>query len=196
MSAATQLYMHQQPTGLSYAGATDFNTTTFPQYQPDPLQSMESAYSHLSTVATTDIKYANKSDSSSRSRENGDASSGSRQLYTSSHPMIQQLENQEIPAPKVRSSRAIKIVNPNTMKEVSMRDLKSASSVSSARSTPKPEPENIQKIQNFHIISCEDDAAAQVTPLKSTNVSVPEEGNKMSTEEKKDNNGMLFQVIV
>ena len=53
------------------------------------------------------------------------------------------------PAAAAKQSKAIKIVNPDTMKEVDTSNLKKTSPASSARSTPKPNSESEQVQQQF-----------------------------------------------
>ena len=53
------------------------------------------------------------------------------------------------PAAAAKQSKAIKIVNPETMKEVDTSNLKKTSPASSARSTPKPNSESEQVQQQF-----------------------------------------------
>ena len=55
----------------------------------------------------------------------------------------------QAPAAAAKQSKAIKIVNPDTMKEVDTSNLKKTSPASSARSTPKPTSESEQVQQQF-----------------------------------------------
>lgn len=188
MQAATQLYMPQQPTGLSYAGAASFNTAAFHQYQPAPQQMRQFQ------PPTTHHPYPQQQQPAPIMPMNPATAGGMTIMdtqmlqqgttppnlsYMAHHPPIQQQPpstvSQQVPVAK--ASKAIKIVNPNTMKELDMKNLKSSSPVSSAMSTPKPEADQQLQQQFKHNVyaTASDDVTmtqpmppiATVTPLVS-----------------------------
>jgi len=99
--------------------------------------------------------------------------------YMAHHQQIQQptsAVSQQMQAPKT-PSKAVEIVNPNTMKEVDLKAGKQTSSpVSSARSTPKPESEQVQQQfkQNVHGIAstANDDVAPPLVPVSDVTTTV------------------------
>ena len=180
------MYMHQQPpTGLSYAGAAGFNTT-FPQYQPAPQQQQQQLLRQFQPPATHN-PYAQQP---TQIMPMNPAAGGMTILdasmlqgttppnisYMTHHQSIQQpvsTGSQQIQTAKA-PSKAIKIVNPNTMKEVDTTNLNvnkaTSSPVSSARSTPKPESEQQvleqfkQTVQGVMSTTNDDVTSTQPTP--------------------------------
>ena len=180
--------MPQQHTGMTYAGAAGFNATAFQQFQPAPQQQpmmrqFQPATSHHPYPQQQPPQIMQMNPAAAGGMAMMDASQMLQGTtpptisYMAHHQQIQQptsAVSQQMQAPKA-PSKAIKIVNPTTMKEVDLKAGKQTSSpVSSARSTPKPESEQVQQQfkQNVHGIASTtiDDVAttlpiATVTPL-------------------------------
>jgi len=180
--------MPQQHTGMTYAGAAGFNATAFQQFQPAPQQQpmmrqFQPATSHHPYPQQQPPQIMQMNPAAAGGMAMMDASQMLQGTtpptisYMAHHQQIQQptsAVSQQMQAPKT-PSKAVEIVNPNTMKEVDLKAGKQTSSpVSSARSTPKPESEQVQQQfkQNVHGIASTtiDDVAttlpiATVTPL-------------------------------
>jgi len=176
--------MPQQHSGMTYAGAAGFNTTAaFQQFQPAPQQQPmirqfqpATTHHHYPQQQPPQIMQMNPT-------PGGMAIMDTQMLqgatpptlpYMAHHQQIQQPTSTQ-PMQAVKApSKAIKIVNPETMKEVDTKNLnvskQTLSPASSARSTPKPESEQVQQQfkQNVHGIASttnDDVTATQPVPI-------------------------------
>ena len=181
--------MPQQHTGMTYAGAAGFNATAFQQFQPAPQQQpmmrqFQPATTHhpYPQQQPPQIMQMNPAAGGMAIMDTSQMLQGTTPptlSYMAHHQPIQQptsTVSQQMQAPKA-PSKAIKIVNPNTMKEVDLNVGKQTSSpVSSARSTPKPESEQVQQQfkQNVHgIASTTNDDVTTSLPIATVTPLVP-----------------------
>ena len=167
MPTAQQLYIQQQQQQVHYA-----NNPSFHHYQP-PFQLRQQQYAaaaaaHHHYAPQPQVPQQIMSMSNPAAANTGmpptmipdnPALLGTtpHMTYLAAANALQQQQQQQhhtamIPAasvPATKQSKAIKIVNPETMKEVDTSNLKKTSPSSSARSTPKPTAESEQVQQKF-----------------------------------------------